>query len=74
MPADVAALAPGRYVFELPVGRLLVGADLKLTVHVVRGGAGSGPSLGLLAGIDGDEVGGIRSIRDAITLATGHLA
>ena len=65
-PAEVAALAPGRYVFELPIGRLLVGADLRLTMHVVRGAAGPGPSLGLLAGVHGDEVGGIRSIRDVL--------
>jgi predicted deacylase len=65
-PADVADLPAGRYVVPVPVGRLLVGATLELTVHIVRGAGGPGPSLGLLAGIHGDEVGGVRCIRETL--------
>lgn len=64
-PADPRALPPGRYVAHIPVARLLSGHDLALTVHVVRGG--DGPCLGLFAGIHGDEIPGVRSLRAVLT-------
>jgi predicted deacylase len=65
-PEDVGTLPPGRYVAEVPVARMLNGADLAIAIHVARGDGGPGPSLGLLAGIHGDEVGGVRCVREAL--------
>lgn len=65
-PARVLDLSPGRYIVPVPVTRLLSGHDLALTAHIVRGAA-DGPTLGLLAGIHGDETPGVRCIRDVLT-------
>jgi uncharacterized protein len=67
-PAAVGALPAGRYRVRVPVARLLSGQDLHLTVHILRGG--DGPTLGLIAGIHGDEIPGVRCIREVLTTLT----
>ena len=62
-PARITDLPTGRYRVQVPVVRLLSGYDLALTVHIIRG-ADDGPTFGLLAGIHGDEIPGVRCIRD----------
>ena len=52
-------LPAGRYVVRVPVARLLSDHDLSIVVHIVRG-QHPGPTLGLLAGIHGDETPGVR--------------
>ena len=52
-------LPAGRYVVRVPVARLLSDHELSLVVHIVRGQR-PGPTLGLLAGIHGDETPGVR--------------
>jgi uncharacterized protein len=69
----MADLAPGRYRVQVPVARLLSGHGLALTIHIIRG-ADDGPTLGLLAGIHGDEIPGVRCIRDlCLALDPAHL-
>lgn len=63
-PDSLARLPTGRYRVQVPVARLLSGHDLALTVHILRGG--EGPTLGLIAGIHGDETPGVRCIRDVL--------
>ncbi len=61
-PDQLESLTPGRYIVRVPVARLLSGHELCQTVHIVRGPQ-PGPALGLLSGIHGDEVTGIRCLR-----------
>jgi predicted deacylase len=67
-PTAVDALPAGRYRVQVPVARLLSGHDLHLTIHILRGG--DGPILGLIAGIHGDEIPGVRCIRGVLTTLT----
>ena len=64
-PSSILNLAPGRYLVRVPVARLLSDHDLTLAIHIVRG-TRDGPTLGLLAGIHGDETPGVRCIRDLL--------
>ena len=43
------------------------GHQLELVVHTIRGGAGDGPTLGLVAGIHGDEPIGVETVRRLVT-------
>lgn len=52
-------LPPGHYLVRVPVARLLSDHDLSIAIHIVRGHS-PGPTLGLLAGIHGDETPGVR--------------
>lgn len=65
-PADLDRLGMGRYLVHVPVAALLSGQVLTLAIHIVRGG-GEGPTLGLLAGIHGDEIPGVRCVREVLT-------
>lgn len=59
-------VAPGRKrLVELPVARLFTGTDLSLTVVVLHGRE-PGPNLWLNAAIHGNELNGIRIIRDSM--------
>ncbi|MEL7060774.1 MAG: succinylglutamate desuccinylase/aspartoacylase family protein [Acidobacteriota bacterium] len=59
-------VAPGKRVrVPLPVARLFTGTDLDLTVVVLRG-ARPGPRVWINAAIHGDELNGIRIIRDVV--------
>ena len=64
-PARMLDLVPGRYRVQVPVARLLSGHDLALTVHIIRG-EGDGPTFGMVAGIHGDEIPGVRCVRDTL--------
>lgn len=48
---------------HVPVATIANGHTLELVTHRIRGGAGEGPTLGLLAGIHGDEPLGIETVR-----------
>ena len=47
----------------MPVATIANGHALELVTHRIRGGAGDGPTLGLIAGIHGDEPLGVETIR-----------
>jgi predicted deacylase len=53
----------GRETKRVPVASIANGHGLELVTHTIRGGAGDGPRLGLIAGIHGDEPLGIETIR-----------
>src|SRR4051794_11472753 len=48
---------------RVPVATIANGHTLELVTHTIRGGAGDGPRLGLIAGIHGDEPLGVETIR-----------
>jgi predicted deacylase len=48
---------------HVPVATIANGHTLELVTHRIRGGAGDGPTLGLIAGIHGDEPLGVETIR-----------
>lgn len=57
---------PGRTEHEIsrvPVATIANGHVLELSVHTIEGGRGTGPTLGLIAGIHGDEPLGIETLR-----------
>lgn len=58
-PTRLEELPPGRYLVRVPVARLLSDHDVTLAIHILRG-HDPGPTLGLLAGIHGDETPGVR--------------
>lgn len=53
----------GMETTHVPVGTIANGHTLELVTHRIRGGAGDGPRLGLIAGIHGDETLGVETIR-----------
>jgi uncharacterized protein len=53
---------PGRDYAPLDVTRLVSGAELRLGLHVVTG-AKTGPTLGILATVHGDETMGLMAVR-----------
>ena len=59
-------LPAGRYLVRVPVARLLSDHDLSIAIHIVRGQQ-AGPTLGLLAGIHGDETPGVRIQQQLLT-------
>jgi uncharacterized protein len=52
-----------RETARVPVATIANGHTLELVTHRIRGGAGDGPTLGLIAGIHGDEPLGVETIR-----------
>lgn len=46
-------------VHRIPITSLASGAEIDLALHELRGGRGDGPTLGLSAGIHGDEAVGV---------------
>jgi uncharacterized protein len=64
-PQTPHSLPTGRYLVRVPVARLLSDQDLGIAVHIVRG-AQPGPTLGLLAGIHGDETPGVRILQQLL--------
>lgn len=48
---------------RLPVATIANGHTLELVTHRIRGRAGEGPTLGLIAGIHGDEPLGVETVR-----------
>jgi predicted deacylase len=53
----------GRETARVPVATIANGHTLELVTHTIRGGGGDGPTLGLIAGIHGDEPLGVETIR-----------
>jgi hypothetical protein len=49
------------------VAAIANGHVLELITHTIRGGAGDGPTLGLVAGIHGDEPLGVETLRRLVT-------
>ena len=64
-PDSPQSLPAGRYLVRVPVARLLSDHDLSLAIHIVRGEA-PGPTLGLMAGIHGDETPGVRILQQLL--------
>lgn len=54
-------------IARVPVATIANGHALELVIHTIRGGAGDGPTLGLIAGIHGDEPLGVETIRRFVT-------
>jgi predicted deacylase len=52
---------------RVPVATIANGHTLELVTHTIRGGRGEGPTLGLIAGIHGDEPLGVETIRRFVT-------
>lgn len=50
-------------ITRVPVATIANGHTLELVIHTIRGGAGDGPRLGLMAGIHGDEPIGVETAR-----------
>jgi uncharacterized protein len=48
---------------RVPVATIANGHTLELVTHRIQGGAGDGPTLGLIAGIHGDEPLGVETVR-----------
>lgn len=65
---------PGREYEQLSVTRLATGADLRLGLHVVTGHK-SGPTLGILTTVHGDETTPLMAVRELLsTLDAASLA
>ena len=60
---NVAARQSQHRIDRVPVAAIANGHVLDLTVHTIQGGAGDGPTLGLVAGIHGDEPLGVETVR-----------
>ncbi len=58
-----AATGIAARVDRVPVATIANGHTLELVIHTVKGGAGDGPRLGLMAGIHGDEPIGVETAR-----------
>ena len=54
-------------ITHVPVTTIANGHTLELVVHTIHGGAGKGPTLGLIAGIHGDEPLGVETLRRFVT-------
>jgi uncharacterized protein len=52
---------------RIPVATMAGGHAPELVVHTIDGGAGDGPTLGLVAGIHGDEPVGVETLRRFVT-------
>lgn len=60
---EVVATQSQHEITRFPVVTIANGHELELVVHTIRGGAGDGPTLGLVAGIHGDEPLGVETLR-----------
>src|SRR5438067_2393138 len=56
---------PGRQFVSLPVTTLASGAELRLPMHVLTG-ANSGPTLGILTTVHGDETAALMAVRQLL--------
>lgn len=56
-------MTQGLETARVPVATIANGHALDLVTHTIRGGAGDGPTLGLIAGIHGDEPLGVETVR-----------
>jgi len=65
------ANASGRQYVELDVTRLASGFNLRLGLHLVTGKQ-SGPTLGILTTIHGDETMALMAVRELLGSAEGH--
>jgi predicted deacylase len=64
-PDAPQSLSAGRYFVRVPVARLLSDHDLSIAIHIVAGEK-PGPTLGLMAGIHGDETPGVRILQQLL--------
>ena len=60
---DTASIAAAHDIAHVPVATIANGHTLELVIHSIRGGAGEGPTLGVMAGIHGDEPLGVETVR-----------
>jgi uncharacterized protein len=65
--SEVVATQSVHEIAHVPVATIANGHALELVVHTIRGGAGDGPTLGLVAGIHGDEPLGVETLRRFVT-------
>ncbi len=73
-PDALQMLPAGRYLVRVPVARLLSDHELSIAIQIVRGQK-AGPTLGLLAGIHGDETPGVRILQQFLaSINTAELA
>jgi uncharacterized protein len=61
-PLLASKAEPGRQFVSLPVTTLASGAELRLPMHVLTG-ASSGPTLGILTTVHGDETAALMAVR-----------
>ena len=59
---DTASIAAAHDIAHVPVATIANGHTLELVIHSIRG-AGDGPTLGVMAGIHGDEPLGVETVR-----------
>lgn len=58
-----ASISAAHDIAHVPVATIANGHTLELVIHSIRGGAGDGPTLGVMAGIHGDEPLGVETVR-----------